>query len=492
MTTRIGPLLESRTLVTITTALLIVTVGRVMDLFPFMYGIPIVKILTVLAVLSFFFAPRVPRPGFQQSHLARIVWALIFLAVVSVAFSAWRSMSLLVLTGSIAAITALLVLIYKTGSSMRSLERYLLALAIAGGALALGGLVYRGDGRLAFGRQYDPNDLAFVLIALLPIVLAFWRVQRGVLRWAWLAIAGASVSVILLTQSRGGLLGLLLVVSYLAAVGAWRTRFQTGFRFGRVLVGWVLLAFLAVGAWVVLPGDAKERYATLLDPQSDYNMTATREGRIAIWQRGLGALAERPWGVGVGAYPMAEMARSGYWRTAHNSVLELSVELGVVGGVLYLLMFWRGWHVLGRVMTAPGQGLPAPPRRIGPLAPAASAASPKWQKDPTVAVKAPRPTPGPTERWRIHSQHLRGTLIGILGTGLFLSQAYALVVYAVIAIVAALEARYLPRPLRVRGMAPTPTIEAAAKAPSARVPTDAAEPAAPPPGLSPAQRIFRT
>jgi O-antigen ligase len=485
MTRLIGPRLESRTLVMITTALLVVTIGRVMDLFPFLYGIPIVKILTVLAVLAFAFAPRVPRPSFAQSQLARIVWALIALAMLSVAYSAWRSMSLLVLTGSIAAITALLVLIYKTGSSMRSLERYLLALAIAGGALALGGLVYRGDGRLAFGRQYDPNDLAFVLIALLPIVLAFWRVQRGVLRWVWLAVAAASVWVILLTQSRGGLVGLLLVVSYLAAVGAWRPRFQAGFRFGRVLVGWVLLAFLAVGTWAVLPGDAKERYATLLDPQSDYNMTATREGRVAIWKRGLGALAERPWGVGVGAYPMAEMARSGYWRTAHNSFLELSVELGVVGGVLYLLLFWRGWRVLGRVMGAPGQGLPAPPRRVGPMS--SLALHDDGRQPDKTGGNAAHPAPGPTERWRIHSQHLRGTLIGVLGTGLFLSQAYALVVYAVVAIIAALEARYMPRLVRSRAEA-----RSAPTAPREPEPEPEPEPVVVEPGAPAGHRIFWT
>lgn len=418
MKTLVGPRRESPTLVFVTAALIVVTVGRVMDLVPPLYGLPIVKILTAAAVLVFLLSPRVPRPGFDQSQLTRIVFALVVLACASLAYSAWRSYSLTVITGSMAAITALTVLIYKSGGALATVEKYLRALAIAAGTLTLGGLVFRGEGRLAFGRQYDPNDLAFVLIAILPIVLAFWRVQRGPSRWAWMAVAAGSVWVILLTQSRGGLLGLLLVVSYLAAVGAWRGVFQRGFRFGRVFVGWVLLAFLAVGAWTVLPGDAQERYATLLDPQSDYNVTATREGRVAVWTRGLESLAQRPWGVGVGAYPMAEMGNSGYWRTAHNSILELTVELGLVGGALFLLLFWRAWRVLGIVMRAPAEG---PPGR-GP--PAAAPVS---------------------ERWRIHAQHLRGTLIGILATGFFLSQAYALVIYAVMAIAAALEARYAPR-----------------------------------------------
>jgi putative inorganic carbon (hco3(-)) transporter len=418
MKTLVGPRHESPTLVLVTTALIVVTVGRVMDLVPPLYGLPIVKILTVAAVLVFLLSPRVPRPGFNQSQLTRIVFAIVLLACASLAYSAWRSYSLMVITGSMAAITALTVLIYKSSGALATVEKYLRALAIAAGTLTLGGLIFRGEGRLAFGRQYDPNDLAFVLIAILPIVLAFWRVQRGTARWAWMAVAVGSVWVILLTQSRGGLLGLLMVVSYLGAVGAWRTGFQSGFRLGRVFVGWILLAILAVGAWTVLPGDAKERYATLLDPASDYNVTATREGRVSVWKRGLGSLAQRPWGVGVGAYPMAEMGNSGYWRTAHNSILELSVELGVVGGVLFLLLFWRAWRVLGAVMRAPGQG---PPGRGPPVAHATS------------------------ERWRIHAQHLRGTLIGILVTGFFLSQAYALVIYAVMAIVAALEVRYAPR-----------------------------------------------
>lgn len=411
------PAEESRALIAATAGLIVVIVGRAPDLVPALDGVPLVKLLTVAAVLIYLASPPVTRPGFDRSSIVRLVFALSALAATSVAWSYWRGMSVAVLIGSFAAILALVVLVYKTAGRLETLEKYLKALAWAGAALTLGGLLFRAEGRLSFGRTYDPNDLAFVLIAILPVTLALWRLSTGPRAWLWGLLAAASVWIILLTQSRGGLLGLLLTCSYLGAIGAWRARFDPKPHVGRVAIGWLLLAVVAVGTWAVLPEDAQLRYTTMLDPTSDYNYTAEREGRVAVWGRGLHTLAAVPWGVGVGAYEMAEMSRSGYWRTAHNSLLELGVELGMLGLVLYAMLLVRVWRVLGRIIAAPA---PAP----------AGAGS------------------GVDERWRIHAQHLRASLVGMLTAGFFLSQAYALVAFAIYGIVAVLEQRLAPRSAR--------------------------------------------
>lgn len=403
---------DSGVLIGATTALIVVTVGRAFDLVPFLYGLPLVKILTVLAFAALVLYPPFERPSLHRSGIARYALALAALAVVSVTFSYWPGMSVATVLGSIAAVVALLVLVYKTSARLETLEIYLKALVWAGVALTLGGFLHRTAGRLAFGRSYDPNDLAYVLIAITPLTLALWRLSSGPRAWLWGAVAAASVWITLLTQSRGGLLGLLMAGSYLAAVGAWRTKFDGRMRIGRVVVGWVLLAIVAAGVWTVLPGDARDRYATMLDPTADYNYTAQREGRVAVWKRGLDTLSHVPWGVGIGAYPMAEMSRSGYWRTAHNSLVELAVELGVVGLAIYLAMLVRVWRVLGRMLSPPVRG---------------------------------SPLPRPDERWQIYAQHLRASVIGLFVAGFFLSQAYALVAFTVYAIVAALEARFAPR-----------------------------------------------
>jgi hypothetical protein len=407
---------DSGVVIGATALLIVVTVGRAFDLLPFLYGVPLVKILTVLAFGALVLYPPFDRPSLRSSTIVRCVLALAVLSIASVPFSYWPGMSMATVLGSVAAFVALVVLVYKTSASMDTLESYLKALVWAGAALTVGGFLHAGTGRLAFGRSYDPNDLAYVLIGITPLTLALWRRASGSIAWLWAGIAAAGVWITLLTQSRGGLLGLLAAGSYLAAVGAWRARFDDRVHLGRVLVGWVLLGVVAAGVWAVLPGDARDRYATMLDPTSDYNYTAQREGRVAVWKRGLDTLSHVPWGVGIGAYPMAEMARSGYWRTAHNSLVELGVELGVVGLVIYLAMLVRVWRVLGRVLTFPRGG----------------------------------GDDGPDERWRLYAQHLRASVLGLFVAGFFLSQAYALVAFSVYAIVASLEARFAPRAQRAR------------------------------------------
>lgn len=432
---RAGPSLrDGGALVAATTALLIVIVGRLPDLVPPLDGVPLVKLLTIGAVLLYLASPRLVRAPFGRSAIMRLIFTLAALASASVAWSYWRGTSVAVLVGSFAAILAVVTLVYKTATRLETLETYLKALAWAGAALTLGGLLFRAEGRLSFGRTYDPNDLAFVLIAILPVTLALWRLASGPRAWLWGLIAAASVWIILLTQSRGGLLGLLVACSYLGAVGAWRSRFDARPHLWRVVVGWLLLAVLAVGAWGVLPDDARLRYTTMLDPTADYNYTAQREGRVAVWGRGLHTLAAVPWGVGVGAYEMAEMSRSGYWRTAHNSMLELGVELGIFGLGVYLVLLVRVWRVLGRVIGSSDAVAAAP-----------AGAQLRRRHRRTYRGLDTTAIEHADERWRIHAQHLRASFVGMLVAGFFLSQAYAVVAFALYAIVAVLEQRFVPR-----------------------------------------------
>jgi O-antigen ligase len=404
---------ESRFLAFTTAALVVVLVARFFDIFPGLAGVPAVRILTVFAILAFVLSPRRERAGFGSAAVARLFIWFVALSVGSVAFSIWRGASFGMVIGPIAALAVMFALIFKVGHSLDDLKRMLLALALSAAILVGKGFFGGGEvaGRLLVMGAYDPNDLAFVLIAVLPVVLAFWRSATGVARLWWFALAGASLWTVLLTQSRGGFIGLALALAYLAAVGAWRRNLQSGVRPSQVFAGAILLAALAVPSWVLLPDDARERFSTILNPTEDYNYTAQREGRIPVWKRGLETLSERPWGTGVGTYSIAEMRKSGYWRTAHNSQLQIAVELGVVGWLLYVALFVQSWRVLGRIVEAP----------------------------------TPASDADPTPYWRIHAQHLKASLLGVLGAGFFLSMGYATVVFALFAVIAALEARFVPR-----------------------------------------------
>src|SRR5207245_10627662 len=83
--------------------------------------------------------------------------------------------------------------------------------------------------------------------------------------------------------------------------------------------------------------------------------------RLAVWENCLERIIDRPWGVGLGLYKYTSfqyrfpvdnaIARYGKRaESAHNEYLQLAVELGVLGLVLFLagisLLGWEIWETL--------------------------------------------------------------------------------------------------------------------------------------------------
>jgi hypothetical protein len=163
----------------------------------------------------------------------------------------------------------------------------------------------------ATGIFRDPNDLCTLLSAM--TVLALYRMTNG--RWGgvrlfWLAPLALLVYAILLTQSRGGLLALLVGVSVVLVM-------RFGMRVGAVL------AFLFVPA--VLFGLAGSRQAALS------TQTETGRSRIEVWSTGLMLIRESPV-FGIGAREYAKKANL----VAHNSYLQAYSETGLLGGTFFV------------------------------------------------------------------------------------------------------------------------------------------------------------
>jgi O-antigen ligase len=202
-------------------------------------------------------------------------------------------------------------------------------------------------GRAGYLGGYDPNDLAFVLVALLPIVVAFALICTGWKRWLCMGIACCSLFVTLLTVSRGGLLGLAtdlaLISLFLTPKGAHSPKKRRVWtRTTRVFV----LGAVFTVAWLSVPESAREQLSTIMSVSSDYNVTSD-QGRLVIWERNLPLVAKRPWGYGAGASPAVDgRLAGGRYRALHNMYLEVLVELGIVGFVLFLMTFIRAWRAL--------------------------------------------------------------------------------------------------------------------------------------------------
>src|SRR5262249_21341801 len=121
------------------------------------------------------------------------------------------------------------------------------------------------------------------------------------------------------------------------------------------------VAALAVVGVVVLAA-ATDRYWTQMGTilsETDYNQTE-ETGRLQIWQRGVGYIAQYPlFGVGADNFqaaegllsPMATRQQYGVgvkWSAPHNSFLQICAELGIPGLVFFVGMLVSAFRTLKR------------------------------------------------------------------------------------------------------------------------------------------------
>src|SRR5262245_2967541 len=101
----------------------------------------------------------------------------------------------------------------------------------------------------------DPNTFSATLLYSLPLTLPLWAEKpRGLLRMALISYVGLSVVCMLLTGSRGALVGLGCLSLMLLGVSRRRG----------VLI--MLLALAIPVGWSLLPDELHNRFLTLIDP----------------------------------------------------------------------------------------------------------------------------------------------------------------------------------------------------------------------------------
>lgn len=161
----------------------------------------------------------------------------------------------------------------------------------------------------AVGIFNDPNDLSLILTAGILACLSRSATADGLARLGWLVPIAVFGYALILTQSRGGMLGVAAGIVALAVV-------RLGIRRGLPIA---LLG--AVAAIVVLGG----RQANLSLDSSD-----TSQDRLRLWSDGLALLNRNPiTGIGAGQYA------DEVGMVAHNSFVHAFVETGFIGGTLY-------------------------------------------------------------------------------------------------------------------------------------------------------------
>jgi hypothetical protein len=385
---------------------LAVLVGKTAEWIPGMAGIPLVKIAFIFTALFAYRSRNTFLPVRVRSlRIARPAIAFLVLSIVSVLFSVYKSFTLISIQVSIIYLLSFTVLI-KITQTQRDVERLLIALAVAGVSLSFGLLLSYNGGRAHINSNFDPNDIAYELDTVLPLVLALRGGRSGLPRLLIILAALAMVAGILLTGSRGGAIGLGVVLLAITAYPLDIAKSGELKQFAPVgmLVRWSLIAAMGFVVWGHLPAESQDRLRTLLDLKHDYNADPKlNSSRMVLWRRDIVSAVERPIGYGMGSASIVDGMNGGQYRTAHNSLVQAFLELGVLGLWLYLATYYVTWKELGRIVAAGRQSV----------------------RDKASAQVA------------LYARAFRIALAGNLAAGFFLSQAYSASLWMTVAVCAA-------------------------------------------------------
>ncbi len=206
---------------------------------------------------------------------------------------------------------------------MKEAERAMMGVPVCRGPDAEPGLDYRCEhvglfgtysveGRVRYrGDLNDPNEIALVVTAGgLSLLIAFFSRKRNPLfRFALALGMIACVNVVFMTQSRGGLIAMLLVffVYLLRRYGLWA---------------------LAPAALLALP-------ILMLGGRSDESADASTQQRYEAWATGLNMFRGNPI-LGVGKGQFVEH----HYLTAHNSFVLTLAEMGLLGMMLFVAIIY--------------------------------------------------------------------------------------------------------------------------------------------------------
>jgi O-antigen ligase len=194
----------------------------------------------------------------------------------------------------------------------------------------------------ASGLTANANDLAMMVDLILPlaVIVGMLAKTRGK-RLVAFAIVGLNLLCLGATYSRGGFLGLAVMMIAAMALMARRGRWA--------VIGLAVVALPVTVA--VLPSSYLDRLSTISDVDSDE--TGSAQGRWAGMKAAVEYMVTDPV-TGAGLVQDAEalvkiQGNKANWLHVHNSYLAVGVDLGLPGLAMYLGMIYLAYRRLKRV-----------------------------------------------------------------------------------------------------------------------------------------------
>lgn len=303
--------------------------------------------ISLLLLVFLFVQARVKHSPYDYQPI-RYVLYFSALGMISACFSLWPSRSIDFMLTEFGLLLVFMLTVVKVSGNFRDMVRIVWAMSLSLAVLAMasvlltkgegvgeyvvdGSLLVRQGGRAMAGGTYDPNDISFMIVSFMPLTYFLFRNEQGARKVAAFFLLLGSFVGVLATVSRSGFIGFVVIAAMILI------RQRTG-----IVKSALALAVIVVAINFFAPGNFWDRMSTILDPKEDYNYSSGG-GRLEIWKRGFEIIKDSPFlGAGPAVFAIAEGREhsdvGGKWSTAHNSLIQVGGELGVMGLVLYVMI----------------------------------------------------------------------------------------------------------------------------------------------------------
>ena len=328
---------------------------RPQDYLSFLEPLRLGLVLGLLTLCIWFFSTKRAGKEAPVEKQVKLYGCLILVMVLSIPFSYYLGASLkeLFRYGSVALFVFLFYRLINDVEKIRKLLFvYCIGIAVYGLSILTKGSLT--EGRISFGTMFDPNDIAFYMISFITFNLLFIsRENGGVVRLIALLSFVLGLLITVKTGSRGGFVALMAVLVFFLFRRSASFNITVLHKGGLVLLAVVALQFIDIDTG---------RFRTILDFKNDYNVTS-EEGRLTIWKSGMKMMFTHPLtGVGVNSFPEgmgrdreARGLDSTKWQTAHNSLVQIGAETGILGFALFLLLSLNAYKIFADITKNSGE-----------------------------------------------------------------------------------------------------------------------------------------
>ena len=290
------------------------------------------------------FARQLPVFRVTPETLGLVGFGLVILATAP--FSIWPGGAFELFFDSYLKIVIVFVLMMNTLTTPKRLEQLTWLIVCCCGYIAARAVLdyARGmnlveNGRVAgavSGIFGNPNDLALNMVTFMPaaLMVALTRRHSAMRRLTAASIAGLMLATVVFTKSRGGAIGMgvmLVAVLYLGR---------------KIRPGFTVMALAAVLlATPFMPASFWSRMATITSEEQDKaQYTGSSEARRVVMQEGIDAFMAFPLtGVGAGQFKNYNPPeRKERWRETHNALIQVAAETGIFGLAVFAFLIVRG------------------------------------------------------------------------------------------------------------------------------------------------------